>query len=92
MWNTASGHRSGNKKTNKQAATLTASYSRLWGHGRGCGSRCRARVANVIRYLSVSVQRWEVKEKRLSQRNAVDGVVQVVAPVQLHLEGGREAV
>lgn len=32
-----------------------------------------------------------MEEKRLSQRDAVDGVVQIVAPVQLHLqkmEGG----
>lgn len=29
-----------------------------------------------------------MEEERLSQRNTVDGVVRVVAPVQLHLEGG----
>lgn len=29
-----------------------------------------------------------MEEERLSQRNAVDGVVQIVAPVQLHLDGG----
>lgn len=51
-------------------------------------SRSEAPGASVIGYLSVSLQRREVEEERLSQRNAVDGVVQVVAPVQLHLEGG----
>lgn len=41
-------------------------------------------------HLSVSVQRWEVEEQRLSQGHAVNGVVQVVAPVQLHLGGGKK--
>lgn len=36
-------------------------------------------------YLSVPLQRGEVEEERLSQRDAVDGVVQIVALVQLHL-------
>lgn len=41
-------------------------------------------------HLSVSVQRREVEEQRLSQGHAVNGVVQVVAPVQLHLGGGKK--
>lgn len=43
-------------------------------------------------YLSVSVQRREVEEERLSQGHTVDGVVQIVAPVQLHLTRGEEGV
>lgn len=30
-----------------------------------------------------------MEEKRLAQRHAVNGVVQIVAPVQLHLGGGK---
>lgn len=41
-------------------------------------------------HLSVSVQRREVEEQRLSQGHAVNGVVQVVAPVQLHLGAERK--
>ena len=37
-------------------------------------------------YLSISVQRREVEEERLSQRDTVDWVVQIVALVKLHLD------
>lgn len=36
--------------------------------------------------LSISVQGREVEEQGLSKRYAVDWVVQVVTPVQLHLD------
>lgn len=38
------------------------------------------------RYLSVSVQRRKVEKQWLSQRDAVDGVVQIITLVKLHLE------
>ena len=38
-------------------------------------------------YLSIPVQRREVKEEGLSQRHTVDGVVKVVTLIQLHLHG-----
>lgn len=37
-------------------------------------------------YLSISVQRREVEEERLSQRDTVDWVVQIVTLVKLHLD------
>lgn len=39
-----------------------------------------------IQYLSIPVQRREVEEERLSQRDAVDWIVQIVALIQLHLD------
>ena len=45
-------------------------------------------------YLPVTVQGGEVEEERLSQRDGVDGVIHVVAAVELHLSGrrGRQTV
>lgn len=37
-------------------------------------------------YLSISVQRRKVEKERLSQRDAVDWVVQIITLVKLHLE------
>lgn len=41
------------------------------------------------RYLSISVQRREVEEEGLSQRDAVDWVVEIVTLVELHLDKER---
>lgn len=64
------------------------SRGKLYGHLQQVAAKRGFVTVNA--HLSISVQRREVEKKRLAQRHAVNGVVQIVAPVQLHLGGGRE--
>lgn len=38
-----------------------------------------------LAHLAISEQRWEMEEERLTQRHCLDGVVETLALVQLHL-------